>query len=408
MSKESGNLPLRDIRVIDLTWVGAGPFTTKILADFGAEVIKIESATRPDQLRRAEPLVGKGGLEESGYFANRNSNKKSITLNMKMPEARDVVMRLVDEADVIANSFSSGVMNRLGLSYSQVAARNPNIVYLSMPLAEPEGPYASYLGYGMNIAALVGMTHIAAEPGRYPVGTGTNFPDHLPNPLHAAFAVLSALRHVRHGGPGQEILVPQITSTLSMFPEPVLTYANNGTVLEPSGSEAWDAAPRNVYRCAGDDRWCAISVHDDIEFEALCRTMLRPDLATDSRYARMSERRENLASLNSEISRWTRSLRAEEVEESLQKARVHAATVATAEDLVTKDWHLQERGFWQYLDHPVMGRTIYHGIPAHLSSIPTRYRHPAPLLGEHNAELPALARLDTDEMEKLQAAGVLR
>lgn len=403
-----GRLPLDGIRVIDLTWVGAGPFTTKIFGDFGAEVIKVESATRPDQLRRAEPLAGNDGLEQSGYFANRNPNKKSVTLNLKMPQARETVIRLAAQADVIANSFSTGVMQRMGLSYAEIAARNPKIVYLSMPLAEPEGPYASYLGYGMNIAALVGMIHTAAEPGRYPVGTGTNFPDHLPNPLHAAFAVLTALRHVRQSGLGQEIVVPQITSTLSMFPEPVLAYANNRTVTEPAGADRWDAAPRNVYRCAGDDRWCAISVHDDAEFAALCAVIGRPELAADARFADMAARRANAAALDAAIAAWMTKLAPEAVEETLQQAGVPAARVATAADLVTGEPQLTARGFWQYLDHSVMGRTVYHGIPAHFSNLSTRYRTPAPLLGQHNAELPTLAGLSEEELESLRASGALR
>jgi benzylsuccinate CoA-transferase BbsF subunit len=404
MSKQ---LPLLGARVVDLTWVGAGPFTTKILADFGAEVIKIESETRPDQLRNAEPLKG-SGLEQSGYFANRNSNKKSITLNIKTPEARDTIMRLVDNADVIANSFSTGVMERLGLGYRNIAARNPDIVYLSMPLMEPEGPYASYLGYGMNISSLIGMTYIAAEPGRYPLGTGTNYPDHLPNPLHAAFAVLSALRFVKHGGQGQEILVPQVTSTMSMFPESVLSYANNGDVLAPSGTLSWDAAPHNVYRCAGKDRWCAISVHNDIEFKALCAAMGEDKFITDPRYATDGERRKNAGSLDDEISAWTQTKPPAEVERILQSAGVRAAVVATAEDLVANDVHLQARGFWQYLEHPIMGRTIYHGVPAKFSDVPTNYRTPAPLLGQHNAELPELAGLSAQDVAKLKAAGALR
>lgn len=406
MSKRA-RLPLEGIRVIDLTWVGAGPFTTKILGDFGAEVIKIESATRPDQLRRAEPLASSDGLERSGYFANRNPNKKSITLNLKVPQARETVIRLAANADVIANSFSSGVMGRMGLSYMEVTARNPKIIYLSMPLAEPEGPYASYLGYGMNIAALVGMIHTAAEAGRHPVGTGTNYPDHLPNPLHAAFAVLTALRHVRQTGLGQEIVVPQITSTLSMFPEPVLAYANNKEIMQPAGVDRFDAAPRNVYPCAGEDRWCAISAHSDAEFAALCAIIGQPALADDIRFADIAARRANAAALDAEIAAWTKGLAPETVEEKLQQAGVPAARVADAADLIA-DQHLAAREFWQYLDHPVMGRTIYHGVPAHFSGFSTRYRTPAPLLGQHNAELRALAGLCQEEVEALRAAGALQ
>lgn len=407
MTASNEKLPLAGIRVVDLTWVGAGPFTTKILADFGAEVIKIESETRPDQLRRAEPLKG-SGLEQSGYFANRNSNKKSITLNIKTKEAREIVLRLAAKADVLANSFSHGVMERLGLGYADVARINPKIVYLSMPLAEPEGPYGSYLGYGMNISSLVGMTYIAAEPGRYPLGTGTNYPDHIPNPLHAAFAILTALRFVKHGGPGQEIVVPQTTSTMSMFPDAVLAYANNGEVVEPCGTESWDAAPRAVFPCAGDDRWVAISVHTDDQFSALCQIIGREGLATDPRYANADARRTNAAALKSEISQWTKRQNAEAAMQTLQAGGVPASVVASAADMVANDEQLRSRGFWQYLEHPVMGRTLYHGIPALLSDTPIQYRAPAPLLGQHNAELAKWADLSLEEIETLKATGAMR
>ena len=173
-------------------------------------MIKIESATRPDQLRRSEPLVGNRGLEESGYFAARNTNKKSVSINMRSPEARDLVLGMVRGANVMANSFSPKVMKKFGLEYANVAAVNPRIVFLSMPMAGATGPYRDFIGYGMSIAAIAGMFALGGKPGRTPVGTGTNFPDHLPNPLHAAFAVLAALAHCRRSGKGQEIVISQI------------------------------------------------------------------------------------------------------------------------------------------------------------------------------------------------------
>ncbi len=385
-------LPLEGVRVIDFTWVGAGPFTTKVLANFGAEVIKIESRERPDQLRRAEPLVGGRGLNESGYFANRNTNKKSIDLDMKRPGARDIVLAMARRADVIANSFSPGVMARFGLTYADVAAVNPGIIYLSMPLAGDSGPYREYLGYGMSIAALIGMYHACGVPGRRPVGTGTNYPDHLPNPLHAAFAVLAALHYRRRTGVGQEISISQIESTLAAYPDAVLRFAATGEVTGPGEAPA-DRVPHGVFRCLGDDRWCVISVGSDEEFEALCTAIGRPSLAGDPAFATIERRREHRDRLHRIVGAWTAERPPEAVVRLLQAAGVPAGAVQTPADLVN-DAHLLERGFWQRLEHPVMGRTLYHGVAARWSKTPAQYRSSAPLLGQHTYELPALTGLD--------------
>lgn len=405
-------LPLAGIRVVDFTWVGAGPFTTKILADFGAEVIKVESGTRPDQLRRAEPLVGKRGLDESGYFAVRNTNKKSVTIDMKQPGARDVVLALAAGADVMANSFSPRAMQRFGLSYRDVTAVNPTIVYLSMPMAGSTGPYKDYIGYGMSIAAIIGMFAMGGRPGRQPVGTGTNFPDHLPNPLHAAFAVLAALAHRERTGEGQEIMISQLESTLAAFPDAVLEFAANGRVQKVRMRRPGDPAPQGIYPCAsadtGEERWCAISVADNQMFAALCRAMDQPALARDSRFADGAARVSNGPLLDSAIAHWTATLPAEAVVLRLQSAGVAASVVATPRDLLECDKQLAARGFWQRLDHPVMGRSVYHGIAAHFSRTPTEYRSPAPLLGQNNGELATLTGMSVEACEALAAADVIR
>lgn len=383
--------PLAGIRVIDFTWVGAGPFTTKILADFGAEVVKIESRTRPDQLRRAEPLVGKRGLEESGYFAVRNTNKKSVSIDMKAPGARDLILDMARNADVMANSFSPKAMKKFGLEYADVAAVNPRIVFLSMPMAGATGPYRDYIGYGMSIAAIIGMFGLGGAPGRAPVGTGTNYPDHLPNPLHAAFAVLAALAWRRQSGKGQEIAISQLESTMAAFPDAVLDYAANGHVSGPG--EARDGyALRGIYPCAGDDRWCAVAVPKGEPLAALCKLIGQ---ATPS-------------NIEQALTEWTRGRPAEDAERALQAAGIAASVVARPADLVRDDGQLNARGFWQHLDHPVMGRTLYHGIAAKLSRTPTDYRSCAPLLGQHNDELPALAGLGADQVAALAAQGVIK
>ncbi len=392
----TGKLPLNGIRVIDFTWVGAGPFTTKIFADFGAEVIKIESRTRPDQLRRAEPLVGSRGLEESGYFAVRNTNKKSVSIDMKASGARDLVLDMARNADVMANSYSPKAMKKFGLEYADVAAVNPRIVFLSMPMAGASGPYRDYIGYGMSIAAIAGMFGLGGAPGRPPVGTGTNFPDHLPNPLHAAFALLAALAWRKKSGKGQEIAISQIESTMAAFPDAVLDYAANGRVSGP-GEACEEYALRGVYPCAGEDRWCAIAVRNGAPLSALCEAMGRSALALCSS-----------AEIDEELRGWTRGQSAEAVERCLQSSGIPASVVARPSDLLAEEGQLKARGFWQQLDHPVMGRTLYHGIAAKFSRTPTDYRNCAPLLGQHNHELPALAGLSVEAYETLVAQGVIK
>jgi benzylsuccinate CoA-transferase BbsF subunit len=387
----TAKLPLSGIRVIDFTWVGAGPFTTKILADFGAEVVKIESRTRPDQLRRAEPLVGKRSLEESGYFAVRNTNKKSVSIDMKAPGAREVILDMARNADVMANSFSPKAMKKFGLEYADVAAVNPRIVFLSMPMAGATGPYRDYIGYGMSIAGIAGMFGLGGAPGRAPVGTGTNFPDHLPNPLHAAFAVLAALAWRRRSGKGQEISISQIESTMAAFPDAVLDYAANGRVAEP-GKAKDGYALRGTFPCAGDDRWCAVAVKAGAPLEAL-RKLLGAGSASD---------------MGEALAAWSRTRAAEDAERLLQNAGIAASAVARPADLIRDDGQLSARGFWQHLDHPVMGRTLYHGIAAKFSRTPTAYRTCAPLLGQHNDELPALAGLSAERYEALAAQGVIK
>ena len=377
-------LPLAGLRVVDLTWVGAGPFTTKLLADFGADVWKIESRQRPDQLRRAEPVTVRGNLDASGYFANRNTNKKSVTLDLKRPEDVARVKTVVRNADELANSFSPGVMDRLGLSWEEVSSINPRLVTLGMPFAGEDGPYRDYLGYGINIAALVGLFARHAIPGRLPVGTGTNFPDHLPNPLHACFAVLAALAWRLRSGSGQAVSVAQIESTLAASPDGILEAAERGCESPPPAYiEPW-RAPHGIYRCAGDDRWCALSVTDDRGFTALLALLGDSGLSLTARY-------DDPARVNALVNRWTVRRSAADAVEALRGAGLAAAVVATPEDLLRTDPQLRAREFWQYLDHAVMGRGVYHGVAAAFSRTSTRYRSSAPLLGQHDRDFAQIA-----------------
>ncbi len=351
-------LPLAGLRVVDLTWVGAGPFSTKLLADFGAEVWKIESTTRPDQLRRAEPMAAAGGLDASGYFANRNTNKKSVTLDLKRPEDLARVRELLATADIVANSFSPGVMDRLGLSWAEVARINPRAIYLGMPFAGDEGLYRDYLGYGINIATLVGMFGRHALAGRLPVGTGTNFPDHLPNPLHACFAVLAALAWRQHSHKGQRIAVAQVESTLAACPDAVLEVAATGHESPPPAYvEPW-RAPHGIFRCAGARIAGARCPSPTTPRSRGCARCSGAPTSAPS--ARFGER----ALVDTLVGAWLAQRSAEDAVAALRGAGVAAAIVATPDDLLHHDAQLAARGFWQHLEHPVMGRGVYHGVAA--------------------------------------------
>jgi benzylsuccinate CoA-transferase BbsF subunit len=391
--------PLEGIRIVDFTWVGAGSFTTKFFADFGAEVIKIESTTRPDQLRRAEPLVGDKGLNESGYFANRNTNKKSITLNMKDPRSVAIVKELIKDSDIVANSFTPNTMEKWGLGYEEVKKVKDDVIYLCMPMQGTTGPHKDFLGYGLTINALIGMIHMNGLPGRPPVGTGTNYPDHVPNPGHAAFAVLSAIEYKNRTGEGQYIELSQVESSISIFPEPLLAYLNNNEIMEAKGHQHPTKIPYGIYRCQGEDRWCALSVGNDQEWESLCQAI--PALRNHPHFDTIEKRRANEKQLDEVISKWTIEQTAEDVMACLQGHGIPSGIVQDAEDLVSKDKNLQQRQFWQRLDHAVMGETLYHGTPFKFNKIPTAYRQAAPLIGQHNEELKKWLHLSEEDYQKL-------
>nr|MDP9459069.1 CoA transferase [Actinomycetota bacterium] len=264
------HLPLSGVRVADFTWVGAGSYTTKMLADHGADVIKIESRAKIDGIRLSAPFKdGVKGVNRSGYFADRNTSKRSITIDLKTAEGQALARRIVAASHVVANNFTPGTMAKFGLGYEQVEEINPAAVYLAMSMSGDSGPERDFLGYGLTIGALVGIHHLSGLPGREPAGTGTNYPDHIPNPCHSAFAVLAALRHARRTGRGQYLDIAQTEPTIAVLGPAFLDATVNGREPQPLGNQHLRCAPHGVYPCAGDDRWIAIAVTDDAQWAAV-------------------------------------------------------------------------------------------------------------------------------------------
>jgi benzylsuccinate CoA-transferase BbsF subunit len=381
------NGPFSGIRVLDYCWVGAGALVTKALADNGADVIKIESRMRPDNLRLAPPYRrGSEGLEGSGYFASRNSSKRSFALNMRHPEAPAIARRLAMESSVVTSNFRPGIMERWGLGYEELAQLNPSVIYLSMPMQGSNGPHRSFVGFGSTIAALSGLVASGGLPGRTPVGTGTHYPDHVPNPGHALVALLAAIYDRAQTGKGRAIEVSQFESTVNVLGPQVLAYQAKGEVEPRRGNRVPHMSPHAVLPAAGDDVWIAIAVRSDAEFAALCAVLGIQAMADDERYATLAARKRNEDALEDALAERTRTRDADELAAALQAHGVPASRVRTPRDLIDEP-HLVERGFWRHLDHPVMGRIVINRVPFQTATDNVSPRSAAPLLGEHTREI---------------------
>jgi benzylsuccinate CoA-transferase BbsF subunit len=400
--------PLSGIRVVDFCWVGAGSYATKLLADQGADVIKIESRARVDGIRLSGPFAGgKPGVNRSGYFADRNTSKRSCTINMKTEEGRALARELVARSDVVANSFTPGVMDRFGLGWEDVQRINPRVVYLAMSMQGDGGPERDYLGYGLTISALVGLHGLSGLPDRLPVGTGTNYPDHIPNPCHAAFAVLAALRHVRRTGVGQYIDLAQTEATISTLGPALLDYTVNGRDRERQGNRHDRHSPHGVYPCRGDDRWVAIAATSDDEYRTVLSVLgIEPERLSPSLSA--SERLASADRIDLVLADATTHRDQTELALELQRAGVPAAPVHDAAGVVDGDAQLAARGHWVRLDHPEMGETLYNAPPFRFSVTSEPLTVPAPMLGQHTVEICRdILGLSDTEIARLQEAEVL-
>jgi benzylsuccinate CoA-transferase BbsF subunit len=400
-------LPLSGVRVLDLTWVGAGPITTKLLAEFGAEVIKVESRTRPDPLRRTPPFApGDEELERSGYFADRNAGKKSISIDLSQPRSRDLVLRLAAISDVCAQSFRPGTMEKWGLGYEDLVTVRPDLIYLAMPMQGETGPHSRFSGFGATLVALCGLHELCGYPDREPVGTGTNYPDHVPNPLHAAVAVLAALVHRRRTGEGQRIELSQLESTLNVI-GPAIEGAAGHHPLQRNGNRLDHASPHGVFPVEGEDRWVAISIMTDEQWRALtdeCKIARFGDSALST----LQGRKQSEDEIEGLLASWTVSQSADAVAERLRRRGIPASPVRDSADMLSGYSDLRERGAFEWLEHPVMGSTVYTAPTARLSRTPGRLGSPAPLLGEHTESvLLETLGMKTDEFDELRSLGVL-
>lgn len=396
-------LPFKGIRVCDFTWFAAGPIATKMLADYGAEVIKIESMTRFDRLRFVQPVPDNkaGNLNCGGFFNNFNSSKLSMVLNLTQPKAAEIATRLILASDIVVENFSPRVMERLELTYERFAPLKPDLIWVDQPMQGLSGPHKYYAGYGALITPLGGLAHLTGFPHRPPVGTGTNYTDYVINCGHLFIAIVAALRHRQRTGRGQHIVMSQLESAVSILETAILDYTVNGRAHFRQGNRLPCAAPHGVYRCKGkerdcvyitayglmpgkkNDRWCVIAVFNDEEWRAFCRVIGDPAWTKDDKFATLVGRKENEDELDRLVEEWTRERSPEEVMLLMQRAGVPTGVVQDAEDVLVHDPQVRARGYYVYLDHPEAGHTAYDGTPFRLSATPGQPSRPAPRMGEH-------------------------
>ena len=403
-----GKLPLKGIRIADFTWVAAGPATTRIFAILGAEVIKIESNRRIDLSRGRPPFApGKTGINAGMSFNNVSAQKLSITLNMGHPKGRELAKRLISISDIVADNFTSGVMDRWGLGYEELVKIKPDIITFSMPVMGKGGPYDEFGGYGMGIEATAGLKQIWGDPDLPPVGSGIAYPDAGPNPRHAAVAVMAALHYRNKTGKGQHIEIAQLESTACYTGTAILDYSVNGRIQGRRGTRLPGVAPNGCYRCNGDDRWCVISVYTDEEWTAFCNVLDNPEWSKEAKFDTIEGRKANEDELNELVEKWTVERTPEEIMLLMQKAGVCSGVVANGQDLVDGDPQLRARNHYLVLDHAEAEKVTCDNLSFRLSASPGELTHAAPLLGEHNDYVYRdLLGISEEEMNECYVEGV--
>jgi crotonobetainyl-CoA:carnitine CoA-transferase CaiB-like acyl-CoA transferase len=417
---------LRRVRIIDFGEVFAGPYATTLLADAGADVIKIESVQRMPAIVRGDrtPRPGAPGYvdgdpgdepwERYFYYHCVERNKRGITLNLADPTGRDLFERLICTADAVVSNYAGGVLDRLGFGYERLCAIRPDIVLLHLPGFGTQGPYRDHVSFAMVTEALSGLFALRGYPESAPEDTAMNLWSDGVGALTAAFATLAALRYRSRTGRGQFIDISQAEASTTFASAAILDLAMNGRVAGASANADPVIAPNNTYPCApdgnglnADDRWVAISAGTAQQWATLCRVMGRPDLVHDARFRTAADRKTNEAALDAEIAAWTRTLTRRQAADQLRAAGVPASPVLDDADLESEP-QVVARGSVQRLRHPKAGEQPYITGAWQIDGEQRWVARPPNTLGEHNSEvLCDLLGLDVETLAALRRDDVI-
>lgn len=370
--------PLQGIRVLDFTWVLAGPFATRVFGDLGADVIKLQTEER-SQLT---------GHNDYPFFQMWNRNKRSVGLNMKHARAAEIFRRLVEQADIVIDNFTPGVLERWGIGYEQARQWNPGVVYLSLSGCGGDGPWRDYVTFAPTIHALCGLTYLTNPRERRDIGFGFSLSDHVSG-LAGAIAALSALDARRRTGRGQRIEISQFEVGVHLLGPAFLQYLANGDAPEPDGNRDGfeDPIPNEVYRCA--DGELAITARDDEEWRHLCEAIGAPDLVADAGLQNVEGRRARVAEIDQRLAAWASPLAAADAMERLQRAGVPAGVVQNAQQLVESDPQLAARDWLAPVTHDACGAQRVDRFPATFDGDNLDPYRASPTLGQHTFEVYA-------------------
>ncbi|MGZ5985177.1 MAG: CaiB/BaiF CoA transferase family protein [Caulobacteraceae bacterium] len=396
---------LHGVKIADFSWVGAGPRATKDLADNGALVVKIESRKRLDLGRVSPPFKdGRRDPDGSAFFAQTNTSKKSVTINLGEPRGVEVAKALVAWADVVVENFSKGYLDRLGLSFADMRAINPDVILVSVSVAGRSGPLSGIRGYGNSAAALSGQASLSGWDGQPPHMPPFAYGD-VVAPMFATVGVLAALEHRRRTGEGQHVDVSQVEPLMHTMADLFLAHAALGPDQAIRGNRAVSAAPHGAFPCRGKDQWCAIACESEAQWRALVAAADLPALA-EPRFATIEGRKQNEDALDALLSDWTLGQDKHVLADRLRAAGVPAGAVQDGRDVFT-DPELIGQGHYVRVDHPVMGASDMPAPPMRFSRSRIEVG-PAPLLGQHNREVfVELLGLDAGKIAELEAEGVL-
>lgn len=397
--------PFAGLRVADFAWVGVGPLTSKYLADHGAEVIRIESSTYPEALRRVGPFLDDvPGIDRSGYYANFNSSKHGISVNLKHPRGPELMRQLIATCDVVTESFTPGTMARFGLDWETVSKGRDDLVMISMPLYGQTGPWASFMGYGHVLQAVAGYNHLTGWPDGPPIGTGIAYTDFLV-PHIAAIALIAALDYRRRTGKGQYIDFGQLEAAIHGLGTAVLDWTANGHEQARMGNRDPNAAPHGAYQCR-DGKWLVIACETEEHWSALKAALGRPDWCDLERMRRRRARLNEQKEIDRHLQAWVedmtrrsdepsevpvegqegifvRKLTSRELMEHMQRHGVPAGIVQSAAEVHADPQLAHRKHFWK-LEHPVMGLRTYDSPAFKLSKTPTELTKAAPCMGADN------------------------
>ncbi|HXH21009.1 MAG TPA: CoA transferase [Dehalococcoidia bacterium] len=393
--------PLSGIRILDLTIVVAGPVGTSILGNLGAEVIKVENTVQRTLTRSTSSrAAGRGG-----NFIDLNRDKLGITLNLNVPQARDIFKRLVRISDVVIENFSPRVMRNFGLEHDDLVKVNPGIITVSMPAFGKTGPLRDMTSFGPGIDAMSGLSHLTGYPDSTPLKPGNYYCDYNAGVL-AALAVMAAVFHKRRTGRGQAIEVAMRDGETQLVGEFILDYVLNGRVQQRAANRHPNVAPHNVYRCRGEDEWLAIAVETDAQWAALCRVMTRPQLSTDPLFATTLARKRNEDAVDRVVAEWAAGQDKIEAMHLLQAEGIPASAVMTTADIAS-DPHFLARGAFQEVRMP-RGDTFRLQRAAWTARRADIRIGPGPEYSEHTEQvLRDLLGLSEDEIAALAEAGAI-